>query len=774
MPFRWLIYANPFYWGLSSFVREQTRGSKHFSGAEACGTENVSCESGQRFKCTPGTPPAFCLGTNGEEVLDSLHAQFITISNDNTFGQDFSIILVLGILLKAIHLLIIYLEQRGRVELLQPEAYTPAPRKAAGTAAESKTESSPEGSSLSQMLGREASVAVALVVSDVSVQLMAERGHSEGKYLLKSVSARADSGKLLGVMGPSGAGKSTLLNVLVGTPVEGATEYGSVTLNGQPLTHELNRVHVAYVEQHDTLWTFLTTREHMSLATTLYQGTKSVAEQQATWLGLMAETGLLSCADTRAGDDDHQGLSGGQRRRLSLAMAFAKSPSVVIADEPTTGLDSAAAVAIVKLMGTLVRSTGTANVTTIHQPSAAVYSGIDDLLLLSRGRTAYYGPANALEQYLESVKKPLPQAIGVAEHALDLFNADFVPEESVEQLLAAWASQAPPPPTPEAMTLIAPPQRATVSTQILQLLKKHATLSLRDPLLASGRVLFTFAMVTLLYIYALDIRYREQHDVLYVLFIVVLTFFAPGMMSMQQLIVNSLQWVRVKREIDSGMYGAFAYWVVFSVFSAAVVMALSFSVLLPMYALADFSAKSLPQVVVLLLALFANFDALAELLCYDGREMGLLNLLGYLTFMALGSGCFVSVDDVIWPFKLFYHIAFSHWFLTGTMNAVFKNSEDFSGAVLADNAVGFECDQGEVVCYGATGEQILSSLHFSYSAVDADVSFGECIGWMFLHAAVVKLFAMIRVFAETAPKKSKRIASTPAGAATETSKLLAS
>jgi len=773
-PFRLIVYINPFYWGFSTYIREQTLGSKNFSGAVACDVARDSECLPQGIKCDD-VSAAFCLGRNGQEVLESLHEQFKPINNDNEVAQDLSIIAVFAVLIKVIHLLLIYHEQSGRVPLQRPDTYTPLPRKAAGAAAEAKTATGEEESLHELMYGKgQVPVAVSLMVSDVSVQLKAARGESEGKYLLKNVSARADSGKLVGVMGPSGAGKSTLLNMLMGVPIDGATEYGSVTLNGEPLAHALTQTHVAFVEQHDTLWTYLTCREHMSLATTLYQGAMNVVEQQTVCTGLIAATGLVSCAETRAGDDDHQGLSGGQRRRLSLAMAFAKKPSVLIADEPTTGLDSAAAVAIIKLMGALVRSTDTANITTIHQPSAAVYSGIDDLLLLSRGRTAYFGPADALEQYLDSVKKPLPEGLGVAEHALDLFNADFVPEEEVELLLNAWF-QAPLPPIPQAMALMPQPQRAAVSTQISQLLRKHTLLNLRDPVLANGRILSTWCVLVLLYILTLDVRYREQHDVLYIFFLVVLTFFMPGMMSLQQVLTNAMQWAKVKREIHAGLYGPFAYWFVFSVFSVIVVFLIALTLLIPIYAFADYPAKSIGQVFLLLFALFSTFDAVAELFCYDGREMGAVNMLGLMTFYALGSGAFVGGDDIIWPFRIFYHISPAHWYLTGMHNAIFKNIEDFSGAVVdSSSSSGFKCNEDQIVCHGATGEQILRSLHAIYPAIDASVHFGVAVGWIFLTTAVLKIMAFARIYAETAPKKLNRIAPTPGAAATETSKLLSS
>ena len=303
--------------------------------------------------------------------------------------------------------------------------------------------------------------------------------------LVSRVSATVAAGRILAVMGPSGAGKTTLLGLLAGKPGSGGeVRYGSVWLNGQSVSADSYKRHCVLVSQFDRLWTFLTPYEQLRYAMMLYQPDLPSADRRAAILQLLSDTGLSACQDTRTGTNTAleipiTGLSGGQRRRLSLALALTKKPSVLLCDEVTSGLDSAGAAAIMTLLGELAHASGIATVSTIHQPSAAVYSGIDDLLLLSRGRTAYYGPANALEQYLESVKKPLPQAIGVAEHALDLFNGDFTSVEEVEQLLDAWTPKPTAPPMQSPLPTL--PRLAGTSEQLWVLGQRHTILLVKDP-----------------------------------------------------------------------------------------------------------------------------------------------------------------------------------------------------------------------------------------------------------------------------------------------------
>ena len=185
-------------------------------------------------------------------------------------------------------------------------------------------------------------------------------GIEEKKVLLNNIGGSVKSGHVLAIMGPSGAGKTTLLNMLTCENTSG-TPVGNVTLNGNPLTAKYYRDHCAYVRQTDSLWPFMTTYEHVQLAVKLYASEGTNIREQTEFL--INSMGLLSCMDTRA-----KKLSGGQRRRLSLAMAMAKSPEVLFLDEPTSGLDAAAAASIMNFLKVFAAQRNIAILCTIHQP----------------------------------------------------------------------------------------------------------------------------------------------------------------------------------------------------------------------------------------------------------------------------------------------------------------------------------------------------------------------------------------------------------------------
>ena len=143
---------------------------------------------------------------------------------------------------------------------------------------------------------------------------------------------------------------------------------------------------------------------------------------------------MTECQHTKAGDATRQGLSGGQRRRLSLALALTKEPRVIVLDEPTSGLDSAAAAAIMRLLKEIAISKGASIICTIHQPSAAVYAGFDQCLVLSEGRTAFCGTAKDLPEHFGKVGLPLPADANPAEWVLDVVSKDISSKEDVQKL----------------------------------------------------------------------------------------------------------------------------------------------------------------------------------------------------------------------------------------------------------------------------------------------------------------------------------------------------
>uniref|UniRef100_A0A0G4HW09 ABC transporter domain-containing protein n=1 Tax=Chromera velia CCMP2878 TaxID=1169474 RepID=A0A0G4HW09_9ALVE len=258
----------------------------------------------------------------------------------------------------------------------------------------------------------------------------------EEKQILKGVSGVVYGGEVLAILGPSGAGKTTLLSLLTLDKVGGIPN-GEITLNDQVMTSQLFRTDCAYMPQHDHLPAFLSCREALQYTVDLCSDAKPEANRKKVDF-LIELLGLKSCEHAKCGNEFFKGLSGGQRRRLSLGLALAQTPRAVFLDEPTSGLDSAAAASITSFLKELAQGTGMVIVCTIHQPSTAVFNGFDKTLILSAGRTAYCGEAVGLVDYLAAIGEPVPPNTNPADFVLDLVNKDFTSAEQVEGLLDKW------------------------------------------------------------------------------------------------------------------------------------------------------------------------------------------------------------------------------------------------------------------------------------------------------------------------------------------------
>ncbi|ETL92876.1 hypothetical protein F441_09163, partial [Phytophthora nicotianae CJ01A1] len=208
------------------------------------------------------------------------------------------------------------------------------------------------------------------------------------KTILDRVSGRCAPGELTAIMGPSGSGKTTLVDMLADRISSGEVS-GVIEVNGAERDSKTFRVVTSYVAQEDTLLGSFTVAETMRMAAKLsLPSTVTSHEIEIRVENVMDAMGLTTARDTLVGDIFRKGLSGGQKRRLSIAIELLSNPSILILDEPTSGLDSSAAHNVMKFIVKLC-SEGKTVVCTIHQPSSLVYEMFSNVIVLSAGQTVY-------------------------------------------------------------------------------------------------------------------------------------------------------------------------------------------------------------------------------------------------------------------------------------------------------------------------------------------------------------------------------------------------
>ncbi|RWS05628.1 ABC protein: subfamily ABCG-like protein, partial [Leptotrombidium deliense] len=128
----------------------------------------------------------------------------------------------------------------------------------------------------------------------------------------------------------------------------------------------------------------------------------------------MTELDIISCADNFIGGERRKGISGGEKKRVSLASEIIGNPSILFLDEPTSGLDSHIAEKTVTLLEKLAAG-GQTVICTIHQPSSQIFNKFDEVLLVSAGKVAFMGPIKNAQVFFESNGYPVPKYFNPAD-----------------------------------------------------------------------------------------------------------------------------------------------------------------------------------------------------------------------------------------------------------------------------------------------------------------------------------------------------------------------
>ncbi|EGW34827.1 ATP-dependent ABC transporter [Spathaspora passalidarum NRRL Y-27907] len=278
-------------------------------------------------------------------------------------------------------------------------------------------------------------------IENIHLSVKKTRFNKQAKCILDGINATFHANAVNVIMGPSGSGKTTLLNYLSNRLPKSSSyiNSGSIKVNHhQTITQEELAKIGAYVTQHDTsLIDNLTVRETLYYQAKIRLPLKEHKNIHTIINSLIRHTGLVDCADTVIGSDFVKGISGGEKRRVSIAIQLLSKPKVLFLDEPTSGLDSSTAETIYSLLETLAKENGTTVILTIHQPSYEMFCTFGSLLLLGYGgKVIYQGDSIGVIKYLSRLGYPMKKDTNVADFVLDLVSKREEGEGSITDYLS--------------------------------------------------------------------------------------------------------------------------------------------------------------------------------------------------------------------------------------------------------------------------------------------------------------------------------------------------
>lgn len=232
------------------------------------------------------------------------------------------------------------------------------------------------------------------------------------KGIIKNITHTFRGGEMTGILGPSGAGKTTYLKIVAGRKKKTG---GSIFLNGQRIKQKELRKKVAYVHQEDNHYPSLTAKEMLMYTIQL----KLPQENNPSELAdrLLMDMGMYHIKDTIIGDplEGKAGLSGGERKRLSVAQELVSCSDTLFLDEPTSGLDSYTSESLITHLKSLSKS-GILVTMTIHQPSSDIFYMFDKIIIMKDGFIIYTGTPEESLEYMESIGHACPKYTNPADH----------------------------------------------------------------------------------------------------------------------------------------------------------------------------------------------------------------------------------------------------------------------------------------------------------------------------------------------------------------------
>ncbi|MCP4605529.1 MAG: ATP-binding cassette domain-containing protein [Proteobacteria bacterium] len=458
--------------------------------------------------------------------------------------------------------------------------------------------------------------------------------------LLRNVSFTIEPGEFVALMGPAGAGKTTLMENVNGNMTPSV---GRVLINGLDLHRHFDamRGHIGYVPQDDIVHRNLTVYEACYYTAKMRMKGVKEKELHDRVVQVLTELDIVHRANTVIGGPEARVLSGGQRKRVNLAMELVTDPAILFLDEPTSGLSSSDAKSVMQVLKALTEK-GRTIVITIHQPSKEIYELMDNALILGvGGRLIYYGSVK--DSYKRFETAPDPDSLFEALTPKNMTEADWNRMEE-EYQNTDWyrefiCNRATSPPDKDMHTPQARASRAPGLSQFALLFERLTKLYTRDKGWLVGAVVL--APVLMLLLASLLDGAKNRHSLLFVS--TLLAFFFGIFPSVDMVISERTIYERermVNLKIPSYLLSKVVFLLAFGVFQA-----FSMTAILIWYEGADAPLSStfclLLSVQISGVAFGLLFSTLAK-----SSKVAMMSMLGCIVLMLAFSGFLVKLPSL--------------------------------------------------------------------------------------------------------------------------------
>ncbi|KAG5672562.1 hypothetical protein PVAND_002680 [Polypedilum vanderplanki] len=495
----------------------------------------------------------------------------------------------------------------------------------------------------------------------------------EEKTILNGISGEFREHELSAILGPSGCGKSSLLNILSTFMTDGIS--GSITINNEHWNKTKFKKKFAYIMQEENLHAVLTVKEAMNYSIKLKTG-KSLTEkqQQEKIISILDTLKLSNRLNTYT-----QHLSGGQQKRLSIALELVDDPQVLFLDECTTGLDSVASTQCIQFLKKL-STQGRTVICTIHTPSALMFEMFDHIYAMARGECIYQGSSQNLVPFLKELDLICPSTYNPADFLLEIANNDYGAQNSrLTETIENGKNEFYRKPSnclnnnnddvnfqkfTNGTTLSEESKLSSPSSFIYQLallVSRNYIISHRNITLIIQRLLISFVVGLMVGGMYLGIGQEGSHTFSTFKYIFVSAFFLLYISYYSQQTSFPLELPIVKREVFNRHYSSSAYYLALSLTDIPMTIICTLIYLLITYFMTDQPHDVERATAFFSIGLLTSFVAQG----FGHFASSMFELQGTLTFAAIFlplygifSGIFILMKDAHWLFHWIFQISF--------------------------------------------------------------------------------------------------------------------